>query len=171
MAGTPHSACVLSRKAGVSVHGPAIRLIARPSSASACWAPIAPSASAAERMIFGSERRAVRQVRNSRNIGTEQIAAAFHDDRVGRLREETLECLAEEFGDPAATHRIGGGQAEIDAVESLDCPEILVRCDLRNRTSAGRFEGDYLRAALHAQRARNTATPAVVFPASPEFLH
>src|SRR5947207_13765778 len=52
------------------------------------------------------------------HIGAEQIAAAFHHQGFGRQREAEIERIAEDVADPSATRRIGGWEAEIDAIES-----------------------------------------------------
>src|SRR5437588_2571769 len=59
-------------------------------------------------------------------IGTEEIAAAFDEHGVSRQREAEIERIAEEVADPAATHRIGARQPEIEAIERLRRAEILV---------------------------------------------
>jgi hypothetical protein len=101
------------------------------------------------------------------HIGTEQVAAAFHHQGFGRQREAEIERIGEDVADPFTTRRIGGRETEIDAIKRLRRPEIPVSRDLFQRCVPVAFKATtvvwpFMRSAL------KTATPAVVFPTSPE---
>ena len=164
----PHSASVRSRMIGVSVHGPVIRLIVEPDFRKRLL-----RAHRAERVGSGKDDLEIGAPRFQTgkelgHIGTEQIAAAFHHQGVGRQREAEIERIDEDVADPLATRRIGASEGRN-------------RC---NRKPAPRRNpgislsplNDEVPVAFRAitvvwpcmRSARKTATPAVVFPTSPE---
>src|SRR5262252_1060933 len=61
-----------------------------------------------------------------RRIRSDRIAGALHHHGVGRQRQAEIEGIEEVLGDSFTTHRIRGGETEVNAIESLGRAEIEI---------------------------------------------
>ena len=127
MAGTPHNAWVRCCSVGVSVHGPAIKVKRQPH--------ILQHALPTQRAkrIRGHEndlraRASARQaVEENRNVGAEHVSAAFDYHGASGYRKAGVKPPLEYAIHVVAIGWVSGGQAEINAIESLRRPKIQIR--------------------------------------------